>query len=96
MRALAFAADVGEQARASRGESGLGAHRPVQSRSARQVRASIPAACLHKDHWEWIGGTAVTRTKVRGRTKVRDAVRAGLLGCSRLCASATACGLWPS
>jgi hypothetical protein len=55
MRALAFAADVGEQARASRGESGLGAHRPVQSRSARQVRASIPAACLHKDHWEWIG-----------------------------------------
>ena len=48
MRALAFAADVGEQARASRGESGLGAHRPVQSRSARQVRASTPAACLHK------------------------------------------------
>ena len=66
MRALDFAADVGEQARASRGESGLGAHRPVQSRSARQVRASIPAACLHKDHW----GDRLLRRFV-------DAVRAG-------------------
>ena len=91
MRALAFAADVGEQARASRGESGLGAHRPVQSRSARQVRASIPAACLHKDHWEWIGGTAVNAHE--GSWMLFVPVDSRI---ARLCAPARACGLWPS
>ena len=93
MRALAFAADVGEQARASRGESGLGAHRPVQSRSARQVRASIPAACLHKDHWELDvkGGAAVNRSsKVRGCCSCRSSRIARVCALQR---QPVACGL---
>ena len=57
MRALVFGADLAHRPvpqELSRGKEvsvlGLG-HRPVQSRPVRQVRASIPAACLHTDHW---------------------------------------------